>query len=676
MCGFAGFCNAQRTAERSELETRAIRMANTLRHRGPDSCGVWAYPEGGIAFGHRRLSIVDLSPAGHQPMCSRTGRYVLVYNGEIYNCEELRQHLVDEIPELRFRGHSDTEVMLAAFEYWGIEASLNRMNGMFAFAVWDHHERELLLARDRFGEKPVYYGLVKGTFLFASELKAFRAHPEFDAEIDRDALACYLRFNCIPGALSIYKGVSKLLPGNLLRLKNGQIKISNFWSLRSCVERATAEPFRGSIEDAEKELDSLLRDAVKLRMHADVPLGAFLSGGIDSSLVVALMQTQSRTRVRTFSIGLHGDEYDEANDARRVAAHLGTEHTEFYVTPADAMQMLDRLPEIYDEPFADSSQIPTLLVSQLARRHVTVSLSGDGGDEVFGGYNRYTWGGTVWNRLQHTPRPLRRLLASALTIPSPQTWNAAFRCVGPMVPPSWRQRVPGYKLHKLAGLVTSADQMDMYNRMASHWLEPERTVYGAEPRDPLRIVEDQWMAFPDFEQQAMYLDTITYLPNDILVKVDRATMAFSLEGRIPYLDHRVVEFAWRLPLEMKVRPKQGKWILRKLLRRYVPSALVERPKAGFGIPLDAWLRGPLRKWAESLLETKALDQQGFFRAAPIRQMWTEHLSGRGAWQYHLWDILMFQLWLRDQDTRVADQSQSIQQMPVSRFAEIQGAAKL
>ena len=658
MCGLAGLLDGDARTEKSELTTAALRMADTLRHRGPDDQGVWADPEAGIALAHRRLSILDLSPAGHQPMFSPTGRYIVAYNGEIYNCEQLRQDLLRDNVTVAFRGHSDTEVMLAAFEHWGIETSLERMNGMFAFALWDRHARTLFLARDRFGEKPLYYGWAGGTFLFASELKALRAHPSFEGEIDRDALACYLRFNCIPAPYSIYKNISKLFPGTVLCLKDRETSLREFWSLRSCLQSGISEPFHGSIHEAKEELDVLLRDAVKLRMHADVPLGAFLSGGIDSSLLVAMMQAQSTKAVRTFSIGFHEKGIDEANDARAVAKHLGTDHTELYVTSDDAMQLVGRLPEIYDEPFADSSQIPTLLVSQLARRYVTVSLSGDGGDEVFGGYNRHTWGRRVSNRIGRTPRALRQLTAFALTAFRPQVWDAAFRHARPILPRAWRQRMPGYKLHRLASLMGSSGPMDMYARMASHWFEPERVVLGADRRAPLHMVENQWLELPDFERQAMYLDTITYLPNDILVKVDRATMAFSLEGRMPYLDHRVVEFAWRLPLEMKIRSNQGKWILRQVLYEYVPAKSVERPKMGFGIPLDAWLRGPMREWAEALLEPRCLGQRGLFDAGPIRKMWKDHLFGRGAWQYHLWDILMFQLWLQHQESALHGNSEN------------------
>ena len=651
MCGIAGWIDSKGAADRCELESIAAQMAGTLLHRGPDDQGVWAGPETGVALSHSRLSILDLSPAGHQPMRSSTGRFVISYNGEIYNCEDLRQELLKASPGLCFRGHSDTEVMLAAFEQWGIESSLERMNGMFAFALWDRDERTLLLARDRFGEKPLYYGKAGGVFLFASELKALRAHPAFNTEIDRDALACYLQFNCVPAPYSIYRGIHKLLPGTLLRYKSGDISISAFWSARTCVERAISQPFRGSETEALEELDWLLRDAVRLRMHSDVPLGAFLSGGIDSSLIVALMQAQSSRPVRTFTIGFHDEAYDEAVDARTVARHLGTEHTELYVTPAEAIGLVSRLPEIYDEPFADSSQIPTLLISQLARRHVTVSLSGDGGDEVFGGYNRYTWGGGLWNSFKRAPRGLRRLATAAIIGFEPRHWEKAFGRADFILPPSLRLRIPGYKLHKLAGLLSSRDPQDMYTRMASHWLSPEGVVRGFVSRSPRHIIEQEWLTLPDFALQAMYLDSITYLPNDILAKLDRATMAFSLEGRVPYLDHRVVEFAWQLPIEMKTKPNCGKRILRQLLHRYVPARLVERSKAGFGIPLDSWLRTSLRDWAESLLNPNRLEQEGFFDAAAIREKWHDHLSGRGAWQYHLWDILMFQSWLEYQSDR-------------------------
>lgn len=649
MCGLAGFIDARSKVQRFDLEALASRMADALRHRGPDDRGVWSDPEAGIAFGHCRLSILDLSPAGHQPMSSASGRYIIVYNGEIYNCEDLRRELLAS-PDIHFRGHSDTEVMLAAFECWGIEPALERMNGMFAFALWDRAERRLLLARDRFGEKPLYYGFAGETFLFASELKPFRAHPAFHAEIDRDALSCYLRFNCIPAPYSVYQGIRKLPPATVLYYHKGEVTTKAYWTLRSSVERALAEPFKGSPEEARQELDSLLRDAVRLRMHADVPLGAFLSGGVDSSIIVALMQAQSQRPVRTFSIGFQEEGYDESAHARVVAKHLGTDHTELCVTPAEAIGLIGRLPEVYDEPFADSSQIPTLLVSQLTRRYVTVSLSGDGGDEVFGGYNRYTWGGRLWKWLRATPRPVRHAAAAGITRFGPETWDDAFTHMRAILPKSFRLRMPGYKVHKLAGLLRSKSPMEMYAGMISHWSEPERVVFGATELPVLHTVMDEWVGFPEFERQAMYLDSITYLPNDILVKLDRATMAYSLEGRIPFLDPRVVEFAWRLPLHMKVRSSEGKWILRQVLYRYVPRELIERPKMGFGIPLDSWLKGPMREWAEALIQPRRLREEGFFDPEEVHSKWSEYLEGLGAWQFHLWDILVFQLWLQHQNS--------------------------
>jgi asparagine synthase (glutamine-hydrolysing) len=651
MCGIAGWIDLKGRTDRCGLESVAAQMAHALSHRGPDDHGVWADPETGVALGHRRLSILDLSPAGHQPMLSRNGQFVISYNGEIYNCEEVRQELRKANPGLGFRGHSDTEVMLAAFEHWGIEPSLQRMNGMFAFALWDRNERTLVLARDRFGEKPLYYGTVGGAFLFASELKAFLEHPAFAAEIDREALGRYLQFSCVPAPYSIYRGVRKLLPGTILRCRNGEVHLSTFWSVLACMEGAASRPFEGSETDAIAELDRLLRDAVRMRMRADVPLGAFLSGGIDSSLIVALMQAQSKSPVQTFTIGFQDPAYDEAPDSRAVARHLGTEHTELYVTPAEAVGLVNCLPEVYDEPFSDSSQIPTLLISHLARQHVTVSLTGDGGDEVFGGYNRYTLGDRLWKWLRHTPNTLRRFAATALTGVEPRHWESVFGLFRPILPAGFRQRNPGYKLHQLVRLLSSADLEDMYARMASHWLPSEQAVRESALDSRRHPSGQEWPALPNFALQAMYLDTITYLPNDILAKVDRATMAFGLESRIPYLDHRVVEFAWRLPFEMKVRPYCGKWILRQLLKRYIPPALTERPKMGFAVPLDAWLRTSLRDWAEALLDPHRIEQEGFFNSAVIRNKWDAHQEGRSNWQHHLWDVLMFESWLESQSER-------------------------
>ncbi len=665
MCGIAGFFNSNRDQSPEVLEQTVFRMVETLRHRGPDDGGMWTDPDAGIAIGMRRLAILDLSPAGRQPMHSASGRYVLVFNGEIYNCEDLRLDLLAKSPGLSFRGHSDTEVMLAAFETWGVGESLRRFNGMFAFALWDRSDRTLTLARDRFGEKPLYYGVMHGRFLFASELKALRAYPDFSADIDVGALALYLQRNCVPAPYSIYRNIRKLPPATFLTQSADRFdsQPQPYWSLREIAEQGVQNQFGGTEQDAIDSLDALLRDAVRIRMHADVPLGSFLSGGIDSSTVVALMQAQSSTPVRSFSIGLHESDYNEASDGARVAKHLGTDHTELYVTPRQALEVVPLLPAMYDEPFADSSQIPTFLVSRLARNRVTVSMSGDGGDEIFGGYNRYTWGGPLWRKIEPLPLLLRKLGSVSLTTISPETWDTLFRAFHPILPRTWRQRVPGYKLHKLASVMGSADAEEMHHRLATHWVSPEEILRGAALPPGRCLANDHAPRLPSPTEQMMYRDAVTYLPDDILVKVDRATMAVSLEGRIPLLDHRVAEFAWRLPLSMKVRGKEGKWILRQVLYRYVPRELVERPKFGFGIPLDSWLRGPLRDWAESLLDERRLRSEGFFKPARIRRAWQQHVSGKGRWEFHLWDVLMFQAWLehsrRTVDSREVTEAISI-----------------
>ena len=650
MCGIAGQLGLNRSRGEPELRDQTQRMVATLRHRGPDDEGVWVDAEAGVALGSRRLAILDLSPAGHQPMVSSSGRYVVAFNGEIYNHLELRRELESHVadPALALRGHSDTEIMLAAFEHWGVEATLPQLNGMFALALWDDRERVLYLARDRFGEKPLYYGWMGDVLLFGSELKALRAHPAFRGEIDREAVAFHLRYAYVPAPLSIYKGVAKLPPASFVKIRSGRREETApvpYWSVREVAQRGLAEPYRGKEAEAAEELDALLRDAVRLRMISDVPLGAFLSGGIDSSTVVALMQAQSSRPVRTFSIGFHEAGYNEAKHAQAVAQHLRTEHTELYVTPKEAMGVVPLLPALYDEPFADSSQIPTFLVSKLARHSVTVSLSGDGGDEVFGGYNRYVLGRRVWERMRLAPGPLRRLTASGITGVSPRFWNAVAESAGAALPRSWRQRLAGDKMHKLADVLRTRNPQAMYLRLASLWQEPESMVIGSSGHATADFLQRQWPSFSRFELNAMYLDAVNYLPDDILVKVDRASMGVSLEGRIPFLDPRVVEFAWRLPFAMKIRSGQGKWILRRVLHRYVPRELVERPKMGFGVPIGDWMRGPLRHWAESLLDESRLRQEGFFDPRPIRKQWEEHLSARYNWQYTLWSVLMFQDWL-------------------------------
>jgi asparagine synthase (glutamine-hydrolysing) len=633
-------------------------MSDTLLHRGPDDEGHWIDAEAGVALGFRRLSIIDLSPEGHQPMTSADGRYVLIFNGEIYNFRELRREL--DSAGHSFRGHSDTEVMLAAFSQWGFERALRLFNGMFALALWDRRERVLHLTRDRLGEKPLYYGFAGETFLFGSELKALRAHPSFRADINRDALALFLRYNYTPAPYSIYKNIYKLAPGTYISLDAGRSGRSGggalgqapspqaYWSAREAAERGVAEPFAGTESQAVAELETLLSDAVGLRMVADVPLGAFLSGGVDSSTIVALMQAQSSQPVRTFSIGFTDEAYDEARYASAVARHLKTDHTELYVTPEDAMAVIPSLPTLYDEPFSDSSQIPTFLVSQLARRHVTVSLSGDGGDELFAGYTRYLLGQSVWNKISWMPRAPRTVAAGALTTVSPQAWDRAFTGLKPFLPSRLQQRAAGDKLHKLAEILAVPDTKSMYMNLVSHWKEPTALVTGAtEPQTTLTDAR-QWANLPDFIQRMMYMDTVTYLPDDILVKVDRASMGVSLEARVPFLDHRVVEFSWKMPLSWKIRGGESKRPLRRILYKHVPRALIERPKMGFGIPIGEWMRGPLRDWAEALIDERRLEREGFLNPQPIRRKWLEHLSGARNWQYYIWDVLMFQGWLEQE----------------------------
>lgn len=639
MCGIAGMVSRTET----DLSLRVGQMLSSIRYRGPDDSGVWTDASVGIGLGHARLSILDLTAAGHQPMMSASQRYVVVFNGEIYNHLELREQL----PGISWRGHSDTETLLAAIEVWGIEKTLPSLVGMFAFGLWDRVERRLFLVRDRIGEKPLYYGWCNGTFLFGSELKALAAHPDWRGEIDRGALACYMRYAYVPLPHSIYVGIQKLIPGTFIAISAGDKPGSwpepqPYWSALNVSRQSILSEL--SEEDAAEQADRLLRQAIKGQMVADVPLGAFLSGGVDSSTVVALMQAQSPRPIKTFSIGFEESEYDEAKYAKAVAAHLGTEHTELYVTPADALAVIPRLPFIFDEPFGDSSGIPTHLVAQLARRHVTVALSGDGGDELFGGYNRYFWARSIWHRCGSIPVGLRRWIAWALTCISPQRWDQFGSLIRAIGPAELQMATPGDKLHKLAGILDAGNQAEVYRRLVSQHREPSSLVIGTEESSIWADAQAKGLARQDFSERMMFQDLVGYLTDDILPKVDRAAMAVSLETRIPMLDHRLVEFSWRLPLPMKIRNGQGKWLLRRVLDRYVPRHLLERPKMGFGVPLDAWLRGPLREWAEDLLSERRIRREGFLHPGPIRQKWQEHLSGRRSWQYWLWNVLMFQAW--------------------------------
>lgn len=646
MCGIAGAW--QPGADTEVLAAQARAMAAAIAHRGPDDAGVWVDAEAGLALGHRRLAILDLSAAGHQPMLSACGRWVIAFNGEIYNHQELRAQLQAAGAAPNWRGHSDTETLLAAIAHWGLEQTLRRCTGMFALALWDRERRVLALARDRLGEKPLYYGWQGGAFLFGSELKALRAHPAFVGGIDRGALALLLRYNYVPAPYSIHPGIRKLPPGTWLELDAGTRDPAPraYWSLREVAERGMAAPFEGSDAEAVDALAATLGGAVAGQRVADVPLGALLSGGIDSTLITALMQAQSPQPVRTFTIGFEEKAYDEADHARAVAAHLGTAHTELRLTAEDARALIPRMPQVYDEPFADSSQLPTCLVMQLARRHVTVALSGDGGDELFGGYNRYLLGPRVWRRMAPVPAPLRRMAGAGLQALPAEVVN---RLAGPLA-----RRVgiaqPGGKVHRLGQRLRTVQSLDdMYVSLVSEWPQPAAMVVDGVLPPSLPDLRDQWPRLSDPVARMMALDALTYLPDDILVKVDRAAMAVSLETRAPFLDHAVVELAWRLPLAMKLRGGRGKWILRQLLERYVPRALTERPKMGFGIPLDAWLRGPLRGWADDLLDPACLRRQGLLDPAPVQRVWQAHRRGHGQYGYRLWSVLMFQAWLDAQE---------------------------
>jgi len=647
MCGLAGFLSSLTASAIGDPADIAARMGAALRHRGPDEEGVWSDPAAGIALAHRRLAILDLTVAGRQPMLSASGRYVVAFNGEIYNHNALRAELEKDGVAPTWRGHSDTESLLAAIEAWGVEGALKRSVGMFALALWDRTERALYLARDRLGEKPLYYGRSGRSFLFGSQLAALAAFPGWQPQIDRDSLTLYLRHNYIPAPRTIYQGISKLRPGTFAILKNALSDPQHvaYWS----PERTTSQPegdLPATLREAADRLEQLMRDAIGGQMIADVPLGAFLSGGIDSSTVVALMQAQAAVPVKTFSIGFRESGYDEAPYARAVAKHLGTDHTELYVTPSEARDVIPLLPAIYDEPFADSSQIPTYLVSRLARRDVTVALSGDGADELFGGYTRYHLGRRVWERLSTAPRPVRTAFSKVILGVRPETWGAVFAPATPLLPKRFRHANLGHKLHRLAEVVGAPDFQALYRMLVSHWTAPESVVlHGHEPPSAFSGGASSPTAVRDALHWMMDCDLVTYLPDDILVKVDRAAMAVSLETRAPFLDHRVVEFASRLPLAFKVHGGTSKRILREVLYRYVPRHLLDRPKMGFGVPIDSWLRGPLRAWAEDLLDESRLKREGYFDPRPIREKWSEHLSGARNWQYLLWDVLIFQGWL-------------------------------
>lgn len=648
MCGISGFIDLTSSLDSGELGRRARLMGEAQITRGPDANAQWVEPESGLAFDHRRLSILDLTAEGVQPMHSRSGRYVTVFNGEIYNYNDLRSELEKTEGFSGWRGHSDTEVLLESIEQWGFEQSLNKFSGMFAFAIWDRREKQLLLARDRMGEKPLYYGRQNKTFYFASELKAIRRLETFQPEINRDSLCSYLRYHYVPAPETIYKKVSCLMPGTWLKV-NADGEMSgphSYWSLKDCAQTGVDKTFTASDEEITETLEELLLKVIEREMIADVPLGAFLSGGIDSSLIVALMQQCALAPVKTFTIGFDDKAYNEAQEAALVANHIGTEHTELYVTPHDALDIIPKIPRIWDQPFSDASQIPTHLVSAMTRKHVTVALSGDGGDELFAGYNRHFKGCNLWDKLGPVPEKIRGFVASNLKKVPSSEWNDFFEILQPILPKKLCMRLPGQKLHKLADVMTSASAQEYYLRLTSNWFQPEKIVInGWEHPGPFQSSGNQprtsclteWMQF---------MDAATYLPDDIMTKVDRAAMAVSLETRAPFLDHEVVEFSQHLPMHLKIHGGKGKKILRDILYKYVPSELIERPKMGFGIPIDSWLKGPLKDWAEDLLDPVRMMNEGYLQPDPIRKTWENHLSGQIDAQYKIWNILVFQSWLR------------------------------
>ncbi len=639
MCGIAGFiANVTRRTSQDELASIATAMEKSLQHRGPDDRGVWVDEDASIALAHRRLSVVDLSPAGHQPMHSADGRFVIVYNGEVYSHFEIGKEI--EATGHRFRGHSDTEVILESIARYGVRATAERLIGMFAIAVWDKKERTLTLVRDRLGIKPLYWAQIDGLFMFGSELSALRQHTGWTPRIKPAAVASFMRHNYIPAPHTIYEHVYKLEPGTILTLPfGGEPKLEKYWDGRQVAIDGIQNPLNDDDVTLTNRLETLMLDAVGRRMISDVPIGAFLSGGIDSSMVVALMKAANSGPVKTFSVGFEQEGFNEAPHAAAIARHLGTQHTELIVTAQDALDVVPKLAGMFDEPFADSSQIPTHLISAMTRDHVTVALSGDGGDELFAGYNRYQLTKRFWRMLSLVPAPMRKAMAAGLTSLSTERWDGLFgNLPSKLYPPQ-----PGDKIYKVASILRLKNADDLYRRLVSHW-DPSEVVPGASETQGVLWDGAVRADFPDLLDRMQFLDMVTYLPDDILTKVDRTSMAVALEARVPLLDHRLVEFAWKLPHSAKVRGGVSKWLLRQVLYRHIPRELVERPKMGFGVPLGEWLRGPLREWAENLLSEKRLADAGFFDVKLVRHHWHEHLSGRRNWQYLLWDVLMFEAW--------------------------------
>jgi len=640
MCGIVGFL-----AEKKLLNFRQVLddMGSSIAHRGPDSDGIWFDESCGIGFAHRRLSIIDISPSGHQPMFSKSERYVLIYNGEIYNHIEIRKSIENKVGTFKWRGHSDTETLLGSIEAFGIEQTVRSLVGMFAIAIWDLQEKKLTLVRDRVGEKPLYYGWQNGVFLFGSELRAITKYPGFEKKIDQNALKSFFKYNYVPAPFSIYQGIKKMIPGTILTLSSDEMQISEnkYWDFRSLI---TAKGRHSFIDfgTAIDELEKLIIRSVRSQMMSDVPLGAFLSGGVDSSTVVGVMQSLSNQPVKTFTIGFEETNFNEAPYAKEIASYLKTDHTELYVSPETAQSVIPLIPLIYDEPFSDSSQIPTYLVAKLAKQKVTVSLSGDAGDELFAGYNRYLFAQQSWNKISQLSATMRNVVGGLMQYQAPATWDTLFSLFAFLVPSRYRHKNIGDKIHKLSYLLRSDSSNELYDRLITHWSDDDDLVLD---QKAISLKYDLSMfGNLDFIESMMAVDTMSYLPDDILVKVDRAAMANSLETRVPFLDHRIIEFAWSLPMEYKIKGGKGKHLLREVLYKYVSKELIERPKMGFGVPIGSWLRGPLREWAEDLLNERTLNEDGLLNVHLVQTRWKEHLSGKRNWQYHLWDILMFQSW--------------------------------
>jgi asparagine synthase (glutamine-hydrolysing) len=646
MCGIAGFC--KRPTSWSEQESHNLsRMVDSLHHRGPDGRGVWLDSIHGIALGHRRLSIIDLSVSGSQPMISKCGRFVIVFNGEIYNYKSIKKEIESTV-EIEWKGSSDTEVLLAAITLWGIKEAINRCVGMFAVALWDQINKDLYLVRDRLGEKPIYYGFFGDTLLFGSELKSLRQHPDWKGEIDRNSLMLLIRYGYIQAPHSIFKGVFKVTPGTIAKFSGGNCspEVTVYWSITEAAKNGLANPFQGTEIEAVDSLENLLNESVEIQSLADVPLGAFLSGGVDSSTIAAIMQSQSNVPIKTFTIGFSEEAYNEADHASAVARHLGTEHTSIYVSANDALDVIPSLAKMYDEPFADPSQIPTYLLVKLARGSLKVSLSGDGGDELFAGYSRYSIISKLSKASRFVPLPVRNRIFRMVKYFPPELWERVILFMGSLAPDHIRLHEPGDKIYKLAELFAAKSDYDMYCWIQANWKKNPVINTTVSVSNAIGDIES-WKEMPDIYSRMMLLDMQTYLPDDLLVKIDRASMASGLEARLPLLDHRLVEFAWKIPNNLKVRNRDTKWLLKQVLYRHVPESLFDRPKKGFTIPLDEWLRGPLREWAEDLLNFHRIKAEGFFNADIIRQCWQEHLSGVHNWQYALWNVLIFQEWFEE-----------------------------